>query len=166
MDGLLAAAQHRRVAALHAERRGVRRHVRARLVNDRDDAQRHMYALDFQPVRPPPDLAAAERVGKLRQLHQRRGDPLDARRRQPQTVEHRLRNAVDARRAHIRLVGGEELVRAFPKILRHFQNRPVARFGVGLRQRGGSLLRQCAFFAYGHKAALPFFTLFFRNRCR
>ena len=115
-----------------------------------------MYALDFQPVRPPPDLAAAERVGKLRQLLQRRGDPLDARRRQPQTVEHRLRNAVDARRAHIRLVGGEELVRAFPKILRHFQNRPVARFGVGLRQRGEAFCANAHFFAYGHKAAPAF----------
>ena len=49
--GLLPAAQEHRVAALDAERRGVDRHVGARLVDDRDDAERNRHLADQDAVR-------------------------------------------------------------------------------------------------------------------
>ena len=49
-----AAAQDRRIAALQAQGRGIGRHVRAALVNDADDAERHSDARDLETVRPLP----------------------------------------------------------------------------------------------------------------
>ncbi len=69
--GLGAAAQNRGVAALQAQRARIGRHVRAALVDDADDAERHAHALDLETVRALPardDLP--DRIGE-------RGDGLD-----------------------------------------------------------------------------------------
>ncbi len=78
VDGLLAAAQDHRVAALDAEGGGVDRHVGTALVDHEDDAERNAHLLDLQPVGPPArcdDLA--DRVGQRGDVSQRLRHLLD-----------------------------------------------------------------------------------------
>ena len=73
-EALRAAAQDRGIAGLEAERARIRRHVRAALEDDADDAERRRDALDRQAVRPlERGEHAADRIGQ-------RGDALDGRR--------------------------------------------------------------------------------------
>ena len=66
------AAQDDRVARLQAQRRGVDRHVRARLVDDRDDAERHAHLAHVQAVRQATALDhLADRVGERGDLADR-----------------------------------------------------------------------------------------------
>ena len=61
------AAQHDGVAGLQAQRGGVDRDVRARLVDDRDDAERHAQPADVEAVGQPPALDdLADGVGQRR----------------------------------------------------------------------------------------------------
>ena len=73
-EALGAAAQDRGVAGLEAQRAGVGGHVRAALVDDADDAERHAHALDGHAVRPRPAFGdLADRIGQRRAP--RRGRP-------------------------------------------------------------------------------------------
>ena len=59
------AAQHDRVAGLQAQRGGVDRHVRPRLVDHRDHAERHAHLADVEPVGQPAAVDhLADRVGQ------------------------------------------------------------------------------------------------------
>ena len=63
--GRRGAAQHDRVAGLQAQRRGVDRHVRPRLVDDGDDAERHAHLAHVEPVGEPAAVEhLADRVGQ------------------------------------------------------------------------------------------------------
>ena len=55
-EAIRAAAQDRRIAGLEAERAGIGGDVRAALVDDADDAERHAHALDGHAVRALPSL--------------------------------------------------------------------------------------------------------------
>ena len=67
------AAQHDRVAGLDRQRGRVHRHVRARLVDDRDHAERHAHLAQLEPVgeRARVELLA-DRVGQRRRCRARR----------------------------------------------------------------------------------------------
>ena len=78
-----AGAQDDRVARLEAERASIRRHVRAALEDDADDAERRAHAGDFQPVRPCPFAGdRADGVWQRSNILDRRRDGFDARRGQ------------------------------------------------------------------------------------
>ena len=67
------AAQHDRVARLQAQRGAVDRHVRARLVDDRDDAERHAHLAHVEAVGQPEALDhLADRVRQRRRSSARR----------------------------------------------------------------------------------------------
>ena len=89
-DRLGAAAQDRRVAGLEAQPRGVGGHVRARFVDDADDAQRHAHHPDLDAGRPVPEVGdLADGIGQRRdrvEALRHRGDRL---RRQRQPVDER-----------------------------------------------------------------------------
>ena len=71
VDRLLAAAEDDRVAALDAQAGGVDRHVRPRLVDEEDHAERHADLEHLQPVRADAALAhLADRVGQRGHLPQ------------------------------------------------------------------------------------------------
>ncbi len=85
------AAQHHRVPALQAERGGVDGHVRPRLVDDPDHAQRRPLLLHLQPVLERPALGdLAHRVLELGDLAHPRRHLGDARLGQRQPVDQRL----------------------------------------------------------------------------
>ena len=75
------AAQHDRVAGLQAQRGGVDRDVRPRLVDDRDDAERHAHLAHVEPVGQPVAVDhLADRVGQRRDRARAVGDRRDPRR--------------------------------------------------------------------------------------
>ncbi len=93
MEALGAAAQDRRIAGLEADAAGIRGHVRPRLVDDADDAERHAHALDGEAVRPRPfGQHGADGIGKGRDLLQPLGHRLDALVVELQPVEQRARH--------------------------------------------------------------------------
>ena len=88
-------AQQCRVAGLQADAPGVGRHVRARLVDDADHAERHSHLTDLHPVgvRPATDHVA-DRIGQPGEVTQalhHAGDPV---RGEPQAVDQRGAGAV------------------------------------------------------------------------
>ena len=91
-DGFLAAAQQHGVARFQAQPRRIRRHVRARLVNDRDHADGHGDLTQPQPIRARCLFQhTPHRVGELRDLPQTVRDARDARLIQRQPVQQRIR---------------------------------------------------------------------------
>ena len=104
------AAQHDGVAGLQAQRGGVDRDVRARLVDDGDHAQRHADLAHVQAVRQPEAVDdLADRVRQRRDRAHAGGDPGDARAVEREAVEERRREAVLAARVHVADVGLEDL---------------------------------------------------------
>ena len=89
--GLLAAAQHADVAALDAKRRGVRRDVRAALIDDGDQPERHLPLGDGHAVRAR-ELRerAAHMVGQRRGGADALGHRVDAAFAQGEAVEHHV----------------------------------------------------------------------------
>ncbi len=87
-ERLGAAAQDRRVAGLEAQSRGVGGHVRPRLVDDADDAQRHAHEADLDAGRTELEVGdLADGIGQRRDFGEavrHRGDGL---RRQRQPVD-------------------------------------------------------------------------------
>ncbi|MNM85441.1 hypothetical protein D3C81_975550 [compost metagenome] len=111
LDGLGAPAQDRGVAGLQAQRRGVDGHVRARLVDDADHAQRHAHLTDLNAGRAELHIGdLADRVcqrGNLLQPCRHRDDGLVGQR---QAVHERGVLAVGAGTLHIARVHSLELV--------------------------------------------------------
>ena len=98
-------AQQHRVAGLQAQRRGVDRHVRARLVDDRDHAQRDSNLAELEPVG---QAAAvddlADRIRQRRDRARAVGDPADAGlvEREPVHQARRTTRLRDRPRGHAR----------------------------------------------------------------
>ena len=89
-DGPGRAPQEGGVARLEAQAGGVAGDVRAVLVDDRHDAERHPHLADAQAVRAhPAGQHLAHRVGQRRHLAQAAGHRLDAAGVEPQAVDHR-----------------------------------------------------------------------------
>ena len=93
MEGLLAAAEHADVAALDGERGGIGRDVRAALINDRDQAERHLLFINLHAVGMVDLREDAPRM--IRQRHGRAdavGHGVDAAPVQIEPVEHHVRD--------------------------------------------------------------------------
>src|SRR5438034_7250302 len=96
LERLAAAAQHYRVARLHAETGGVGGDVGPGLVDEADDAERHPDAADLEAVGTAPRLDhGADRVGQGRDLAQAGGHLVDSRIRQREAIEKRARDTLD-----------------------------------------------------------------------
>jgi hypothetical protein len=132
-------AQNDRVARLEAQRRAVDGHVRPRLVDDRDDAERHPHAPDVETVRESPTLD--RRANGVRQRGDRADVACDV--RQPlvgqlQPVEQPGVQAGLLARLHVASVRLEDLAAARLERGRHGVERGVLRPRVepGQRARG------------------------------
>jgi len=121
-----AATEDDRVARLETQGRRVDGDVGARLVDHRDDAQRHPDAAHLHPVVEPPALDdLADGVGQRRDIVHRRldvGEPVLV---EQQSVDQCVREAVLAREAHIFLVLGQDLGRSAPQRVGHGSQRVV-----------------------------------------
>ncbi len=144
VEAVGAAAQHHRVAALQAERAGVRGDVGPALVDDADDAERRRHPLDDEAVgagegREHP----ADRIGQRRDLLEPARHRLDPRLVQREPVEERRRQVLRLAVGEIARVGGENVDARSRKIARRRRQRPVLLLGrrVGERARGGARLR-------------------------
>src|SRR5712692_5319115 len=142
------ASLHDGVAGLHAEPGGVGRDVRARLVDERDDAQRDADAGDLEAVRPAPRLddhphGVRERgdlAEPLRHL-------LDAGLAERQAVEERARGAAAPGALDVAAVRFEERRGLLDEPVRHLEERVVLDAGRAERERARGLAR---------RAGLPF----------
>ena len=93
VEGLLAAAEHADVAALDGERRSIRRDVRAALIDDRDQTERHLFFVDLHAIGVVDLREDAPRM--IRQRHGRTdtvGHGVDAAPVQIEPVEHYVRD--------------------------------------------------------------------------
>jgi hypothetical protein len=108
-----AAAQDRRVAGLEAQRGRVGRHVRARLVDDADDAERHAHQADLDAGGPVAELGdLADRVGERDDVLEAFRHRLDRLALQRQAVDERGVRAGLARGAHVFRVRRHQLRRS------------------------------------------------------
>ena len=104
-----AAAQDRGIAGLEAERGGVGRHVRAALIDDADDAERHAHALDRHAVRPRPALGdLADRIGEIADHLDAGGHGGDALVVEREPVEEGRVGAAALGLGHVLGIGGED----------------------------------------------------------
>ena len=118
-DGLLAAAQDAYVAALQAERGGVRRHIGAALVDNGNHAHGHANLADDEPVGP--GCLAEELAHRVRQCGDGAhalGHAFHARGRERETVDHD-RGDHAARGLHIRGVGRKDIIGVVQQSLGH-----------------------------------------------
>ena len=136
---LPARAQDAGRARLHGEGRGVGRHVRAALIDYRDDAHGHGRALYDEAVRPL-DMRehAPDRVRQGSDLAYALCHALNALAAEREAVEHDLADA-PAGCVHVGGVGREDAVRALDERVRHGEEGSVFRLGV--RGRDGALGR-------------------------
>ena len=149
VEGLRAAAQDDGVAGLDAQPRRVARHVRARLVDDRDDAERHAHPADAQPVRAhghPGDLA--DRVGQRGDLAQPLGDGREPLRVEPQPVLHRRREPAPLRLGEVPGVRLEHRAAFGFQPARVGEQRRVLRAGGRPGDAPGGRLRGCCQFEH------------------
>ncbi len=131
------AAQDDRVAGLQAQRGRVDRHVRPRLVDDRDDAERHAHPAHVQSVRQAmPVDHLADRVGERRDLPHRPRPSLRRATRPGAGGRAAPRPIAGlARQLHVALVRREDLVHARDQRRGDRLERGVLDGGVGLRER-------------------------------
>ena len=126
--GVARAAQDDRVARLQAQRRAVDRHVRPRLVDHGDDAERHpqLAHLEAAAKHAAVDLLA-DRIGQRRDRVDARGHRLDPLRRERQPVAKRLGQPLCALVRQVRSVRGEHVVRALAQQCGEARQRRVLR---------------------------------------
>ena len=132
------AAQHDRVARLEAQRGGVDRHVRARLVDDGDDAERDAHLAHLEPVREPRALDhLADRVGQRDDLADPARHPGDPAAVEREPVHQRVGEPRLAARLEVAGVGLEDLGRARLERVGDREQRAV----LGGRVERGQLAR-------------------------
>ncbi len=134
------AAQHDRVAGLQRQRRGVDRHVRARLVDDRDHAQRHADLAHVEPVGQPEAVEhLADRVGERDDRAHAVGHRGHAALVEREAVHQRRREAGLAARLEVARVGLQDLRHARLQRGRDREQRGVLDGRAGDREppRGG-----------------------------
>ncbi len=135
MLGARGATQHDRVAGLQAQGRGVDRDVRARLVDNRDHAQRDAHLAHIQTVWQALTVDhLANRVGQLGDGLNRLCDPLDPLCIEAQAIEQRGADIGLAPGHQIALVGAEDLLGALTQCGRDRCERGVLRGGVDAGQ--------------------------------
>ncbi len=136
------AAQDAGVAGLQAQAGGVRGHVRARFVDDADDAERHAHAADFDAGRAAREAAdLPDRVFQRRDVFQSLGHLLDGLRVERQAVDER---GVAALFGGLRDVGAvclDQFGAARADLRGHRAQRAVLRVGAGARQLARRLAR-------------------------
>ena len=138
-----AAAQHDRIAALEAERAGVRGHVGPAFVDDADDAERRRHALDDEAIGTGvPRQHSPDRVGQGGDLLEPARDRLDPRRIERQPVDQRRAQALGSGIRTIELIGGQNFARALAQDSRRGGKRAILplRRRVGEFTRGGARL--------------------------
>jgi hypothetical protein len=114
--GVGAAAEHDRVAALDRQRRAVDGHVRARLVDDRDDAQRHPHLAQVESaLQGFPFQLLADRVGEAGDDPHPLGHRRDPLRGQRQAVAQGLAEPNRALVGEVGRVRFEDLLAALPE---------------------------------------------------
>jgi hypothetical protein len=129
-------AQDDRVAGLQAQGSGVDRDVRARLIDDRDDAERHPNLAHVQSVgKPGPVDHLADRVGQRRDLAHARGHVLDPAGAEREAIQQRVGKAAVLARLQIAGVGLEDLVGALHERHRDRLERSVLDAGADHRHR-------------------------------
>ncbi len=144
-EAFRAAAQDHGIAGLEAEHGGIRRHVRAALVDDTDDAERHAHALDRHAVRPGPAFHhGADRIGELAHHLDAVGHRGDALRVERQPVDEGRGRAGGLRLGDIFGVGGKDAGFAGADRFRHRVERGVAMVGRAQRQRPRGATRAAA----------------------
>ena len=132
------AAQHDRVASLQAQRGGVDRDVGARLVDDRDHAERHAHLAHVEAVGQPPALDhLPDGVGQRGDRAYRGGDRGDPRGVEREAVEQRLADRGLAPGVHVELVGGQDLGCALDQRVRDREQRGVLDGRVHRRELPG-----------------------------
>ena len=143
VEAVRTAAQHHGVAALQAERAGVRGDIRAALVNDADDAERRRHPLNYETVgaverREHP----ADRIGQRRDVLETSGHRLDARLVQRQPIEESRRQTLGLAFSEVARVRLEDFRPALAQDVRRRCQSPVLllRRRDGERTGGGSRL--------------------------
>ena len=113
MKALRAATQDHRIARFERDAAGIGGDVRAALIDDADDAERHADPGDPQPVGPGPfGEGAADRVGQRGDVLEAAGDRFEPLRVERQPVEQGRADAGLFRLGKILGIGGEDLIRA------------------------------------------------------
>ena len=125
-DGLRTAAQDDGVAGLEAEPRGIGRDIRARLVDDADDAERHAHAADLEAIGADRRVVARRngvRQGRrLAQALRHRGDAALV---EQQAVEVRALDLLLARVLDVERIGLQDDLAALLERVSHRQKRLV-----------------------------------------
>ncbi len=144
-----AAAQDAGVARFQAQARGVGRHVRARFVDDADDAERHAHAAHFDAGRAARELAdPADRVLERGNVLQPLGHLLDAFRIEREPVDERAVAARLLRLLDVGAVGFQQLVRARADARRHGAQRAVLGVAACARELARGFARRAPEFAH------------------
>ena len=122
---LFSGAEHADVAAFEAERGRVRGDVRAALVDNGDEAQRHLLFIDFEPVRARDFIQNPSRVvGKGGRVPDPGGHGFDASGAETEPVEHDLGNCAPCL-LHVLRIREKNLVCVVHEMLCHGQKQPV-----------------------------------------
>jgi hypothetical protein len=143
-DGFLAAAQDRRVARFQAQRRGVRRDVGPRFVNDADHAQRHAHPAHLDAGGAALHVADfADRIGQGGDLFEAQRHGFDALGGQCQAVDHRRVEAVGAGFGDIGGIGREQFGRCAARIAAAIASRAEFFAAVEARAVAREASRAC-----------------------
>ena len=140
-ESLLAAAEHADVAALDGERRRVGRDVRAALINDGDQAERHLLFIDLHAVGVVDLREDAPRV--IRQRHGRAdavGHSVDAIFVQIEPVEHDIRDMA-ACSVHVLGIAAQDDIALRLQAVRHGGQDAVFVLGGSVADAGPRGLR-------------------------
>ncbi len=159
------AAQHDRVARLHAQRGRVDRDVRPCLVDHRDHAEWHPLLAHVETVRQAP--AFDHLAHGVRQSDDLPHGPRDAREAivvQAQPVEQRIGELRSAARLEITLVSGQDLARVLLEAPRHRLERGV--LDVGGDAREGPRGLPCGAAELGDRVRVPRLVAIAANRGR
>ena len=133
---LFSGAEHADVAAFEAERGRVRGDIRAALIDDGDEAQRHLLFIDFQPVWARDFIQNPSRVvGKGGRVPNPGGHGLDASGAETEPVEHDLGNCAPCL-LHVLRVREKNFVCVVHEVLGHGQKQPVLVFCACTSDRG------------------------------
>ena len=109
MHSLAAAAQQHGIARAQAQRGSVRRHIGSAFIDDSDQPDRHPHPRHAQPVGPLARIDdLTDRIGEVRDLLHRIGNPGQPRGIEPQPVEHCLAEAICLAGGKIERIGGKD----------------------------------------------------------
>ena len=142
-------AKHRGIARLEAERRRIRRDVRATLEYDADDAERRCRALDHQSVRPIERREhSPDRIGQGRDALDCDRDVFETARIEGEPIDEGADRTLRPGFRHIVRVRGQDACGPLPDPGCHCPKRRVLLFGRCQGDLAGGLARPDAHFAH------------------